>query len=217
MRAWTVECRSLPQSLGDMSGLVELFITDNQLTTLPPSIGKLAKLVKLQVHCVQAPVSLGISQSQARGCCDVTSVLSRPRPWTARGEMTQRTGALCPGCIMPFALRRVLFTPGLSVPWQASFNCLASLPVEMGQLPKLELFRIAVNKIPRLPDSFALLNSLAWFSLAGNPACAPLPRPRKGLRKLPFSSLKLGKKLGDGASGTPDPRPTPFPVEKARA
>ena len=40
---------SLPESLGAMSGLVELFLTDNQLASLPASMGDLKKLFKLQV------------------------------------------------------------------------------------------------------------------------------------------------------------------------
>lgn len=41
---------SLPDSLGAMVGLVELFLTDNQLTHLPESMGNLKKLFKLQVR-----------------------------------------------------------------------------------------------------------------------------------------------------------------------
>ena len=46
---FSVNLRFLPASIGDMEGLVELFLTDNKLEALPPSIAKLSKLFKFQV------------------------------------------------------------------------------------------------------------------------------------------------------------------------
>ena len=51
----------------------------------------------------------------------------------------------------------------------------------MGSLPRLELMRVACNRIRAVPDSFAGLDALAWFSLSGNPACAPAPPARCSL------------------------------------
>ncbi len=61
---------------------------------------------------------------------------------------------------------------------QASFNELEELPAAMGSLPRLELMRVACNRLAAVPDSFAGLDALAWFSLGGNPACAPAPPAR---------------------------------------
>ena len=61
---------------------------------------------------------------------------------------------------------------------QASFNELYELPEGMGSLPRLELMRVACNRISAVPDSFAGLDALAWFSLSGNPACSPPPPAR---------------------------------------
>ena len=51
----------------------------------------------------------------------------------------------------------------------------------MGSLPRLELMRVACNRLRAVPDSFAGLDALAWFSLGGNPACAPAPSARYGV------------------------------------
>lgn len=48
----------------------------------------------------------------------------------------------------------------------------------MGELPRLELMRVACNRLRAVPDSFAGLDALAWFSLGGNPACAHAPPAR---------------------------------------
>lgn len=42
---------ALPASIGQLGGLVELFLTDNRLERLPPEMGQLRNLVKLQVRC----------------------------------------------------------------------------------------------------------------------------------------------------------------------
>ena len=43
--------------------------------------------------------------------------------------------------------------------------------------------------------------SLAWFSLAGNPACCSAPPIRPDILPLNLSQLELATALGDGASG----------------
>ncbi|KAK9862504.1 hypothetical protein WJX84_009525 [Apatococcus fuscideae] len=84
---------------------------------------------------------------------------------------------------------------------QLSFNHLQSLPREMGSLPNLELMRVAVNDIKDIPDSFSGLHKLAWFSLAGNPACATPRLPRSDIKALMPHDVPPEEVLGSGASG----------------
>ena len=50
MTFWRLRlARSLPSSVGGMEGLVELFLTDNLLESLPSELGRLLNLFKLQV------------------------------------------------------------------------------------------------------------------------------------------------------------------------
>ena len=53
----------------------------------------------------------------------------------------------------------------------------------------------------QVPAEFSGLNALAWFSLAGNPACRPAPPIRPDILPLTLSQLELATALGDGASG----------------
>ncbi len=52
-----------------------------------------------------------------------------------------------------------------------------------------------------MPAEFGGLNALAWFSLAGNPACQPAPPIRPDILPLTLGQLDLATALGDGASG----------------
>ena len=62
----------------------------------------------------------------------------------------------------------------------------------MGSLPCLELMRVACNRLAAVPDSFAGLDALAWFSLGGNPACAPAPPARcRVLCTIPFLTCRV--------------------------
>ena len=53
----------------------------------------------------------------------------------------------------------------------------------------------------QVPAEFNGLNALAWFSLAGNPACQSAPPIRPDIIPLTMSQVQLETPLGDGASG----------------
>lgn len=71
----------------------------------------------------------------------------------------------------------------------------------MASLPRLELFRVAVNAITEVPPQFAGMDSLAWLSLGGNPVCPPAPPPHGAIEHIEALEVEVGEKLGDGASG----------------
>lgn len=54
---------------------------------------------------------------------------------------------------------------------------------------------------PQVPTQFSGLQALAWFSLAGNPACQSAPPIRPDILPLSIDQLQLNTALGDGASG----------------
>lgn len=58
--------RELPASIGGMTSLVELFITDNRLESLPAAMGKLTSLVKLQA-CAGALVPAWLAAPRLAG------------------------------------------------------------------------------------------------------------------------------------------------------
>ena len=80
-------------------------------------------------------------------------------------------------------------------------NRLTSLPDEIALCTSLELVRLSNNLLESLPPGFLLLPRLAWVALAGNPL-SPSPPAAPGVAQVPWDSIVLGSRLGDGASGT---------------
>lgn len=74
-------------------------------------------------------------------------------------------------------------SPCLSPPPQASFNALSSLPPSMGYLPALELMRVAVNRLPSVPTTFAHLDRLVCLPVLSH---SVLHSPSPLRRSLPF-------------------------------
>ena len=95
-----------------------------------------------------------------------------------------------------------------------SGNLLSTLPAEMAACTKLELLRIAANRFDVLPEWLLRMPRLSWLGYSGNPVCAEAEaRPLKGmtnlssaqgqtaLAQIPWTTLQLKQKLGEGASG----------------
>ncbi len=118
-----------------------------------------------------------------------------------------------PAAALPSALRWLTLTD----------NAIGHLPTELGQRPALqklmlagnqlqalpeslqaahtlELLRISANHLPELPEWLSTLPRLAWLALAGN-AMGWTFAHGPSLPEVPWTSLTLGKLLGEGASG----------------
>jgi len=76
-------------------------------------------------------------------------------------------------------------------------NRLESLP-DLSRCEALELVRVSANRLPSLPDSLLALPRLAWLAFAGNPFCATRDPEAAS---IPWASLALHERLGEGASG----------------
>ena len=83
-------------------------------------------------------------------------------------------------------------------------NRLRALPQSLAQARQLELLRISANRLEALPEGLLQLPRLAWLACGGNPfseareqaALAHTPVPT-----LPWATLRLHERLGEGASG----------------
>jgi hypothetical protein len=86
-----------------------------------------------------------------------------------------------------------------------SGNLLSTLPAEMAACTKLELLRIAANRFEILPEWLLGMPRLSWLGYSGNPVCAAAEAralaARVDLVQIPWFSLQLKQKLGEGASG----------------
>ena len=83
-------------------------------------------------------------------------------------------------------------------------NRLSQLPESMAKCDRLGLLRLSANQFDSLPGWLLTLPRLAWLAVGGNPwnraredhALASVDMP-----VLPWSSLRVGELLGQGASG----------------
>jgi len=83
-------------------------------------------------------------------------------------------------------------------------NRLQTLPKELGNCKNLELIRIAANRFEALPEVLFNLPRLAWLSYSGNPFCSSDEQTAlqdTPVKPIPWASLALQQKLGEGASG----------------
>jgi serine/threonine protein kinase len=83
-------------------------------------------------------------------------------------------------------------------------NRLQTLPKELSNCKNLELIRIAANRFEALPEVLLKLPRLSWLSYSGNPFCSSDEQSAlqdTPVKRLPWSSLTLQQKLGEGASG----------------
>jgi hypothetical protein len=83
-------------------------------------------------------------------------------------------------------------------------NRLRSLPDELAQCQRLELLRISANPMVSLPAWLTQLPRLSWLAFSGTPYAQALEAralESATMTYLPWSQLKLGPVLGQGASG----------------
>ncbi|RYH00412.1 hypothetical protein EON65_49465 [archaeon] len=81
-----------------------------------------------------------------------------------------------------------------------SGNRLTHLPIELHHCRDLELCRLACNCLTHLPDWFVKLPKLTWLAYSGN--LIKSSREVQRTSEVRWDALRVGEKLGEGASGT---------------
>ena len=135
----------LPSSIGNLTGLTELYLSDNKLTSLPSSIGNLSRLktLLLENNKLKAlPPSIG-NLRQLTGLYLINNQLTKLP--SSIGNLRQLT---------------TLYLKN---------NQLTELPSSIGNLTKLELLFLENNKLKVLPPSLEKLTELLHLGLSGNP------------------------------------------------
>ena len=79
-------------------------------------------------------------------------------------------------------------------------NMLRDLPVSMANCLNIELIRLAANQFTSYPAWLFNLPKLSWLAMAGNP-CSYIADNYIDLKEIPWSSLEIQARLGEGASG----------------
>ena len=189
----------LPDEVFDLADSLEVLnLSGNQLTNLPHSMGRLHKL-----KIIFGSNNLFTHLPESLGECAALEVVGF-KATRIRHVPTQA---------LPPKLRWLILTdnavdtlpealgerPALQKLMLAG-NRLKALPEGLERAQRLELLRLSANHFETLPGWLTRLPRLAWLALAGNPLgwqtvnSAPLPG-------IEWSNLRLGERLGEGASG----------------
>ena len=189
----------LPDEVFDLADTLEVLnVSGNRLTDLPSDMGRLRKL-----KIIFGSNNLFEHLPESLGECASLEVV---------GFKATRIREVS-GNALPPQLRWLILTdnaierfpdalgerPALQKLMLAG-NRLAALPEGLADAHRLELLRLSANRFEQLPPWLTRLPRLAWLALAGNPlgweAVNPEPLPR-----VEWSNLRLGERLGEGASG----------------
>ena len=164
---------ALPHDLGRLTKLRVLFCSGNRFERLPPGLGDCAAL----------------SQVGFRGC-GLREVPAEALPPALRWlTLTDNALEALPDALGERPLLQKLMLSG---------NRLRALPNSLAGHARLELLRLSANRFDALPGWLAEAPSLAWLAWAGNPFDHGAPPPG---RTVAWSALRLGRPLGEGASG----------------
>ncbi|KAF5829159.1 hypothetical protein DUNSADRAFT_16484 [Dunaliella salina] len=209
------QIQTLPSSLCKLTNLTALNLMGNKLSKLPDDIGNLHNLRILGLKSnmlVTLPQSFTRLSSLVELFITDNQLTSLPEGFGALTSLVKLQASFNCFSHLPIDL---LHAPNLEL-MRVAVCHLSQLPDQLMHLPTHlihdeevsgdtgSLVRSNGNQEEGHLDSAedpVVFPKLAWFSLGGNPACAPLPKPRPGLLHFSASDLTMGEKLGDGASG----------------
>lgn len=170
---------ALPDDLGRLQKLRVLFCSNNRFTALPESIGQ----------CTRLDI-VGFKANRIRTV--PSSALAPSLRWLI---LTDNEIEIMPASVGTCTRMQKLMLAG---------NRLSALPDSMASLQNLELLRISANAFKTLPPWLLSLPRLSWVAVGGNPFCEPSEHDvasSTAIAHVDWRRLKLGAKLGEGASG----------------
>ena len=165
---------ALPDDLGRLHALRVLFCSGNRFSRLPPCLGDCPALSQVGFRA-----------------CGLREVPGESLPPALRWlTLTDNRIAVLPQSIGERPALQKLMLAG---------NRLTAVPESLAAAANLELLRLSANRLEVLPPWLSRLPRLAWLAWSGN----PLDRDfgRQDGPAIPWSNLRLGERLGDGASG----------------
>jgi Leucine-rich repeat (LRR) protein/serine/threonine protein phosphatase PrpC len=158
----------LPAGIGGLVALKKLYLTGNQLTTLPKSFGKLVNLLEVEL----AQNQLEELPAEIAGCKKLTMVDVSDNKLTA---LPKAIGKLRPlmqlkvGGNQLTELAADLFDELPELLYLNVFhNQLRSLPASLCRCPKLQRLDCAYNEIKALPKELPQLKALQYLVVSGN-------------------------------------------------
>jgi hypothetical protein len=163
------ECdlQELPDAIGNLAGLRDLYLYKNRLTSLPASIGRLTSLVVLHVsrNALESfPTSIG----------NLTALDYLEADWNALSELPSSIGDLAKLRHLNLAANRLRELPRSFTNLAAleylnlTHNHLEALPENLGELANLQHLNVDTNRLRRLPDSLGKLHRLETLEASNN-------------------------------------------------
>lgn len=195
--------KEFPPEIFDLADTLELLdLSGNALTSLPeglPALHKLKILFCSDNHFTELPRGLG----QCKALSMVGFRNNHIRHVSPEALPPLLRWLILTGnqlAALPSALGHRPYLQKLMV----AGNRLKALPDELAHCKNLELIRIAANRFEVLPDVLFKLPRLSWLSYSGNPFCLTEEQTalhNTPVKDIPWSSLAVHQKLGEGASG----------------
>ncbi|KAJ7952666.1 Plant intracellular Ras-group-related LRR protein [Quillaja saponaria] len=180
----------LPVSIGKLSDVTELDLSENRIMALPPTIGGLKSLLKLDIHSNQL-INLPDSFGELINLTDLDLHANRLRSLPASfGNLTNLSSldlssnhfTLLPNTIGSLTslkrlnvetneLEELPYTIGSCsslLELKLDFNQLKALPEAVGKLECLEILTVHYNRIKRLPTTVGNLSNLRELDVSFN-------------------------------------------------
>ncbi|KAG8047987.1 hypothetical protein GUJ93_ZPchr0008g13590 [Zizania palustris] len=180
----------LPDSIGKLTGLVILDISENRVLALPDAIGKLFSLTKLDIHAnriTQLPESVGDLRNLVYLNIRVNQLTSLPASLGRLLNLEEldvganRLTSLSDSIGSLTRLKKLIvetndldelpYTIGHCVSLVellAGYNHLKALPEAVGKLESLEILSVRYNNVRSLPTTMASLNKLKEVDVSFN-------------------------------------------------
>lgn len=191
-----------PREIFDLADTLDILdLSGNALSTLPDDLPRLTRL--RIIFC---------SSNQFR---ELPAVLGACPQLTMIGFKSNRIDTV-PAISLPPALRWLILTDNRIATLPAAIgrcadlqklmlagNLLTDLPAALANCHKLELLRIAANRLHALPAWLLEMPRLSWLAFAGNPCSSAdeAALPSAAAEDIAWNRLRIGGKLGEGASG----------------
>jgi hypothetical protein len=164
-----VGIETIPDDIGDLneSHVSEINLSNNEITSLPDSIGKLKKIDQLYLshnELVVLPETIGDLTALKYLYIDRNSLTSLPESIGKLGNLEKLIADRNQFTSIPESIGNLENLEEINL----SFNDLTSLPESFGNLRNLEILDFDGNQLASLPESIGNLQNLHYLSLHGN-------------------------------------------------
>lgn len=188
----------IPRALGRFEKLKTLKFFANKVEALPPEVGELAELERLQLKLSQPGISM-VSLKKMKALKELELFRAPPRP-SAFSIMSEISSLKCLTklSVCHFSIRYLPPEIGYLKKLEEldlSFNKLKSLPNDIAELHALKLLKVANNKLADLPSGISSLQSLENLDLSNNRLTSLTSLNLASMHTLQFLNLQYNKLL----------------------